>query len=183
MPLIYRALIGLTAGTLLSAAAQAEPTNFRVGAGLYTASFDNAPEWMPETSDKGMALIAEFPQSANAGSRLMIYRVNGEDGRRLEGAETQLMWGIGLNQPGFRAYTGPAWHYENIRVPAASGNTRFRRFNGWGWHLGTGVQYKAVTLDLAATWRVADDYTNEAERGGMDGGDVFTYSLLTSYRF
>ncbi|MCA6065317.1 porin family protein [Thalassolituus marinus] len=182
MSLTSRALISLVAGLALIQPAQAEPTNFRVGTGLFQTSFDNAAAWMPESSDQGFTLFAEFPQSAHAGSRFMLYRINGEDGRRIEGGETQLMWGLGLDAPGLRLYTGPAWHYENIRVARASGSNT-RRFNGWGWHAGTGFQYKAVTIDLTTTWRVADDYTSEAERDGKDGGDVFTYSLLASYRF
>lgn len=182
MSLNSRALISLITGLIVCQATQAEPTNFRLGTGLFQASFDNAPVWMPESSDQGFTLFAEFPQSANAGSRLLLYRINGEDGRRMEGGETQLMWGMGLNEPGLRLYTGPAWHYENIRVARTSGS-KTRRFNGWGWHAGAGVQYRAVTLDIATTWRVPDDYDSEAKRAGEQGGDVFTFSLLTSYRF
>lgn len=169
-------------GLLSAAASQAEPSNFRIGAGLFRADMGNAPAWMPDGSDNGFTVYGEFPQSAHAGSRLMLYRINGEDGVKMSGGETQLMWGFNLNDTGFRAYTGPAWHYENIRVqrPASS---RFKTFNGWGWHAGVGFQLRAVTLDLAATWRDPQDYNDENARAGLQDGDVLTYSLLTSYRF
>ncbi|WP_430462786.1 hypothetical protein ACQUQU_08355 [Thalassolituus sp. LLYu03] len=170
-------------GLLFSAIATGEPSNFRVGVGLFQADMQNAPAYLPDGSQNGISLFGEFPQSAHAASRFMLYRINGEDGVKLSGGETQLMWGFNLNDEGFRAYTGPAWHYENIRVPASSGGTRFRTFNGWGWQLGVGAQFRAVTLDLAATLRDPQDYNDENARAGQPDGDVWTYSLLTSYRF
>ncbi len=167
-----------------TASGHAEPTNFRVGGGQFTAHIGSAgtPDWLPDSGDAGISLFAEFPQSENAASRFLLYRVNGEDGARLQGGETQLMFGWGLSGPGPRAYTGPAWHYEKMQVVRDSGD-RFRVFNGWGWQFGLGFQFRALTVDIAATWRNPDDYNHELNRAGIRDGDVWVRNLLLSYRF
>lgn len=182
MPLFKKTALAIVSGLLLSSAVSAEPTNFRVGAGLFRADFGNAPAYLSDGSDNGFSLFAEFPQSPYAGSRFIYYRLNADDERKIAGGETQLMWGWNLDAPGFRAYTGPAWHYENIRVQRPSGS-RFKTFNGWGWHAGIGLQYQAITVDLAATLRDPQDYNDENALSGAKDGDVWTYNLMTSYRF
>jgi len=171
----------VTALMLFSATASAEPTNFRVGAGLFQSDTNPAPDYMPDNSQRGYSLFAEMPQSDHTATRFMLYRLS-DDNKQLIGYETQLMWGIGLSQPGFRIYTGPAWHRETIRVerPGAS----HRTFNGWGWQAGFGFQYRAITLDVAATLRDNSDYYSENKKAGLsDKPDSYISNLLISYRF
>ena len=83
-----------------SSYAEQDFTNFRVGVGSYSADLAGGPQWMPDGSQAGFSVFAEFPQSNIAASRFILYRINGEDGVRLQGGETQLMWGWGLAQSG-----------------------------------------------------------------------------------
>ncbi|MGB1091164.1 MAG: hypothetical protein ACPGYX_03485 [Oceanobacter sp.] len=169
---------------LFSAAqSQAENTNFRVGLGSTTLDVSPAAEYLPTTDEKGLSLFAEFPQSNHAASRFIMYRAHQND-KDLTGFETQLMWGWGLAQPGFRLYAGPAWHREKILVDR-TGGSRTRFFNGWGLQAGLGYQLKAITLDIATTWRDDQDYRFENRRSGVENTrpDVFLTNLLISYRF
>lgn len=170
------ALLGASAVTL------SEPTNFRVGVGSFQLDSDPAPAYLPDNSDTGFSLFAEMPQSNHTATRFMLYRID-QDDKFSSGFQTQLMWGIGLSQPGFRAYTGPSWHHEKNRITRAGKNHQV--FNGWGWQLGLGYQYKSVTLDLAATVRDPSDYRTEYRRAGLGKKtpSVYTTNLLIGYRF
>lgn len=172
------------AGALLTVctSTMAEPTNFRVGIGSFMADTDPAATYMPTDKNRGFSLFAEMPQSDNTASRFIYYRLK-EDNKQTIGFETQLMWGIGLSTPGFRLYTGPAWHHEKTRVARASSNHQV--FNGWGWQLGTGYQYKALTLDISATLRDNHEYHAENKRAGLNTQKPTSYigNVLISYRF
>src|SRR5690606_37524824 len=143
-PLSMLRLVFITALILLPSIGSAEPTNFRAGIGAFALDIGHAPAGLPDGSQTGFSLFGEFPQSNHTASRFILYRIDGGDGVRLTGGETQLMWGMGLAQPGFRLYTGPAWHYDRMRVTRSGGHDT-RTFNGWGWQIGTGWQYRAVT--------------------------------------
>ena len=58
-------------------------------------------------------------------------------------------------------------------------------FNGWGWQLGTGYQYQALTLEIAATYRDTRDYRqeNKAATGNDTPPAPILSNLLISYRF
>jgi len=172
----------LTGLLISSACVQAEPTNFRVGVGLLQTDTSPAAGYFPDNHDQGYTLFAEMPQSDHTASRFLIYRLD-DNGKQLSGYETQLMWGWGLAGPGLRLYTGPAWHYEKLKLQRPGANHQV--FNGWGWQLGIGVQYQAITLDLAATVRDNQDYHHENKRAGLDDSrpDTYISNLLISYRF
>jgi len=172
----------LCAAPLLAAPIQAEPTNFRVGLGMLRYDVHPAADYMPDFRNTGFTFSAEFPQDNYVGSRFIVYREDDDD-VSLWGYETQLMWGYGLAQPGFRIYTGPAWHREVIRSQA-NGSRQQRVFNGWGWQLGTGWQIGAITLDVAATYRDPKDYRDENKRAGNNViPDPILSNVLVSYRF
>lgn len=155
----------------------AEVSNFRVGLGWLNV--DIHPSELAKKQDNGMSLFAEFPQSNYTASRFLVYRLNGEDDLRLHGFETQLMWGYGLAKSGLRVYTGPAWHHETWNTANQS-----QRFNGWGWQLGTGFQHRAITMDIAATYRQPSDYHRFNRRQGIrQQPDPILANLLVSYRF
>lgn len=179
--LFLRIILPALCTLLLTPAALAEPTNFRVGTGTFRMDIGHAPAGLPDGSQTGGLLFAEFPQSNRAASRFILYRID-SDGVKVKGGETQLLWGWGLAGPGLRLYTGPAWHYERMEVPR-SGSVLTRTFKGWGWQLGAGVQYRAVTLDYAVMMRDNDAYKRENALAGQPSGDVFTHTLLLSYRF
>lgn len=172
------------ASALLSASAltMAEPTNFRVGVGSFMSDTDPAPVYMPSNSEQGFSLFAEMPKSDNTATRFIYYHLS-DNNKHMVGFETQLMWGIGLSQPGFRLYTGPAWHREKTRV--ARGTSKHQVFNGWGWQLGAGYQYQALTLDVAATLRDSHEYDSENKRAGLNDDKPTSYiaNVLVSYRF
>lgn len=177
-----RAASALLISLLPSAFVQAEPTNFRVGAGLFSAHIDPAEDYMPKNDDYGLSVFAEMPQSDYLASRFMLYRTQTKD-TQLSGFETQMMIGYGLSKPGFRIYTGPGWHREKIEVER-NNDTAHRIFNGWGWHVGLGYQYQAVTLDLSASLRDNADYYSENKRIGSDKEpNAYVSNLLISYRF
>ncbi|GGY34951.1 hypothetical protein GCM10011297_05030 [Bacterioplanes sanyensis] len=146
-------------------------TNFRVGGGIWQFSVDPGH---PDHSDYGYALMAEFPQSEHAGSRFLVVGLNGEQGFLLRGVESQLYWGWGLASPGWRLYSGPTWHWQKAR----HASSRHQVHNGWGWHLGTGFQWRALTIDIAAGYRLADDYRRDGKTP-----TVMTSSVIASYRF
>ena len=101
------------------------------------------------------------------------------------GGETQVMWGVGLAQPGFRLYTGNRPGTMSVCGFPASAATTPDTFNGWGWQIGTGWQYRAVTLDIAATFRDRHDYNREtrpcrfAQRRCLD---VITCYSVTAFK-
>lgn len=159
----------------------AEPSNLRIGVGGFVLDVEHAPAGIADGSQVGGAIFAEFPQSNYAGSRFIAYRID-TDGIKVKGGETQLMWGYGLAQPGLRIYTGPTWHYERMEVPRAGG-VKTRTFKDWGWQIGAGVQYQAITLDYAISLRDNGQYKTENARAGVANGDVWTQTLLLSYRF
>ncbi len=166
---------------LMSSAVTADTTNFRAGIGGFALDVAHAAPGLPDGNQYGLSLFGEFPQSNHTASRFILYRMD-QDGVTMTGGETQLMWGMGLAEPGFRLYTGPAWHYEKIRLPRAGGSST-RTFNGWGWQIGTGWQYRAVIVDYAVTARDSHDYNKENRRAGQATGDVWSHNLLLSYRF
>lgn len=177
------ALQAVVISAVFALTAQAEPTNFRVGTGLVKSDTDPAPAYMPSDQQVGNSIFAEMPHSENTATRFIMYRVSSE-GKSLSGFETQLMWGVGLDDTGPRLYTGPAWHRENIEVVSTLGNRKDRVFNGWGWQLGAGMQYKAVTIDLAVTLRDSHEYHAENKRAGIDKKPTsYLGNLLISYRF
>lgn len=160
-----------------------EPTNFRLGIGMLRYDVHPAPNYMPDARHTGITLMAEFPQDNYHGSRFIIYSQD-DDNVSFWGYETQLLMGYGLAKPGFRIYTGPAWHREVIKVER-DGRKIPEIFNGWGWQIGTGWQYKAVTLDIAATYRDTRDYRmeNRFATGVNTSPAPILGNLLLSYRF
>ena len=174
-----------------TASVTAEPTNFRVGLAATQLNIAPGPDYVTNSDDAGFAVFAEFPQSDNAASRFIVYRIHDDgsttqnDRKDVTGFETQLMWGWGLSKPGIRFYTGPAWHREKMLVER-SGRYKTRILNGWGWQLGAGYQFGPIILDLATTWRDPDDYRLENQRTddlSDDTPDVFFNNLMISYRF
>ncbi len=166
----------------LPLAAAEDFTNFRVGVGAMHYDINPGAEYMPDGEDLGITLMAEFPQDNYHGSRFIIYKLNAE-GVDVWGFETQMLLGYGLAQPGFRLHTGPAWHREFIRTDD-NGSSDPELFNGWGWQLGTGWQFAAVTVELAATYRDPNDYENENHRGGVNKRpDPILTNLFISYRY
>ncbi|MDF1764030.1 MAG: hypothetical protein P1U57_11520 [Oleibacter sp.] len=141
-----------------------------------------SPAYMPNGKDTGITLMAEFPQDNYHGSRFIIYSLNDGD-VDLWGYETQMMLGYGLAQPGPRIYTGPAWHREVIAVQR-NGTRNDKIFNGWGWQLGTGWQYQAITIDIAATYRDTRDYRQENKAAGSHFPPApILGNVFVSYRF
>ena len=186
-----RTLISSIALATAAATTAADPTNFRVGVAGTQLNIDPGPEYVTSSDDTGIAIFAEYPQSNHAASRFIVYRIHddgsdtGNDRKDVTGFETQLMWGWGLAKPGFRIYTGPAWHREKMLVER-SGKYKTRTLNGWGWQLGLGYQLGPITLDAAATWRDPDDYRLENQRTAAlsdDTPDVIFNNLMISYRF
>jgi len=178
-----RFLLSVLAVLAVTYTAQAEPTNFRVGLGLLKYDVHPAPDYMPDFRHSGITLSAEFPQDNYHGSRFIIYSMDDGD-TSLWGYETQMMIGYGLAQPGFRIHTGPAWHREVIEVQR-NGQSDPEIFNGWGWQLGTGYQYKALTIEVAATYRDTRDYRmeNKFATGRNTPPAPILSNLLVSYRF
>jgi len=179
-----RTLILASAISVLSLAVVAdEPTNFRVGLGMLRYDVHPAPDYMPDARHTGLTLMAEFPQDNYHGSRFIIYSQDDGD-VSLWGYETQVMVGYGLAEPGFRIYTGPAWHREVINTQR-KGYSDPQIFNGWGWQLGTGYQLGAVTLDVAATYRDTRDYRmeNKLATGENTPPAPVLGNLFLSYRF
>ncbi|WP_221795400.1 hypothetical protein [Oceanobacter mangrovi] len=182
-------IVGIGSSLLLStfsataAAADSEPTNFRVGVTSTALDVSPSAPSFPDSSQRGFGLYAEFPQSNHAASRFIWYRIHDDD-QDVTGFETQLMWGWGLAQPGFRLYTGPAWHRDKVLIQRTAGS-HTGIFNGWGWQIGTGYQLGPVILDVAATFRDDQDYRNENRRAGISGErpNVWLTNAMISYRF
>lgn len=167
----------LLALLLLALPSHADYSNFRVGLGWLKVDMEPSP--LAQKSDDGITLFAEFPQTNYTASRFLIYRLDGTNDTRLRGFETQLMWGYGLAQPGLRLYTGPAWHRDSWHHTGQS-----QRFQGWGWHLGSGIQYQAITVDITATYRRANDYRRYHRRQGIHNQSApILGNVLISYRF
>lgn len=155
----------------------ADIRNFRVGLGWLNVDIQPSP--LTPKRDHGVTVFAEYPQNNYTASRFIMYRLDAAGRDRLRGFETQLMWGYGLAQPGIRLYTGPAWHYETWH-----NQQQEHRFNGWGWQLGGGFQFQAITIDVAATYRHPSDYHRFNRRQGIPHKpDPIFSNLLISYRF
>jgi len=177
-------LLLMTTSAAHSADSATEFTNFRVGVSATSLDVSPGADYMPAHDDHGFGVFAEFPQSNHAASRFVIYQINNDE-KDVSGFETQLMWGWGLAEEGFRLYTGPAWHREKIAIRRTGTSSHTGVFNGWGWQIGTGYQLGAITLDVAGTYRDDQDYRNENRRGGASGSrpDVWLTNAMISYRF
>ncbi len=126
--------------------------------------------------------FAEHTENNFAGSRFIIYNIN-NDGVSVHGGEIQLLLGYGLAHNGVRIYTGPTWHIEHIHLPRENGTNPSSTFKGWAWQVGTGVQYKDIGIDYAFGLRANQSYKKENRRVGNPNGNMYTHSILLSYRF
>ena len=162
--------------------AEEEFTNFRIGVG-YVENTVLSDSQVGNNRSKGSSLFAEFPQHEHLGSRFIIYKTY-EDDFDSWGFETQLMWGFGLDQPGFRIHTGPAWHREVLTINEGLSEDK-HVFNGWGWQAGLGFQFSTVTLEITSTYRDPTDYKRYERKSGGSGEDTKSVlsQFLVSYRF
>lgn len=177
-----RILFGIFCLHLISLPSLAEETNFRVGLGMLRYDISPAAEYMPNGKHTGITLMAEYPQDNIHGSRFIIYSLD-DEGVNVWGVETQMLLGYGLAKPGFRIYTGPAWHREFIKLRRTN-KTKTQLFNGWGWQLGFGWQLDRLTLDIAATYRDPKDYHSENKNAGVSKSPApILGNALLSYQF
>lgn len=181
MPAIY--LLAIIFISFCSLTSFAEESQLRLGVGAYGMKLKNSLPGLPD-NDFGASIFAEHTQSNYAGSRFILYSIDkDEDDISVHGAEIQLLLGYGLARNGLRIYTGPTWHIEHIHLPRAGNTTISHTFKGWAWQAGTGVQYKAIALDYAFGLRANQSYKEENKRLGNPSSNLFTHSILLSYRF
>lgn len=182
MPAIY--LLAVTLFSLISFASSAAVTSepqFKLGVGAYGMKLKHSPQGLPD-NDFGGSIFAEYAQNNYAGSRFILYNID-KDEVSAHGGEVQLLLGYGLANNGFRIYTGPTWHIEHMHLPRANDTTISSTLKGWAWQVGTGLQYRAIGIDYAFGLRANQAYKNENRRVGNPNGNMYTHSILLSYRF
>ncbi len=148
-------------------------SNLRMGLGM--VMLDTTPA-VGNGQSKALSLFLEMPETEHSGSRFLLYGKKDSSEESYWGFETQIFWGIGLNKPGFRAYTGPAWHYEKHRF---SQGAKTGKYYGWGWNTGIGMQIDRIQIDLAGNYRDNSDYSKI--RGKYP--KVWLIQLLLGYQF
>ena len=166
--------------SLTSHSSLADEPHLRLGVGTYGMTLKHTPPGLPN-NDFGGSIFAEHTQNNYAGSRFVMYNIDNNE-VSAHGVEAQLLLGYGLAHNGLRIYTGPTWHMEHMHVPR-DGGTASSTFKGWAWQVGTGVQYKSVSLDYAFGLRANQVYKNENRRVGNSNGNLHTHSVLLGYRF
>lgn len=179
MPAIY--LLTIILFSFSSSLSFATEPQIRLGVGAYGMKLKHSPQGLPD-NDFGGSIFAEHTQNNFAGSRFILYNIDNDD-VFVHGGEIQLLLGYGLAHNGVRIYTGPTWHIEHIHLPRENGSTKSSTLKGWAWQVGTGVQYKAFGLDYAFGLRVNQSYKDENRRVGNPNGNMYTHSILLSYRF
>lgn len=178
MPVFY--LIAVLFFSLFTPSSLADEPRLTLGTGVYGMKLQHSPQGLPN-NDFGVSVFAEHTQNNYAGSRFVMYNID-DDEVSAYGAEFQLLLGYGLTHNGLRIYTGPTWHIEHIHLPRAN-TTISHTFKGWAWQVGTGLQYKAISIDYAFGLRANQAYKNENRRLGNPGGNMHTHSILLGYRF
>lgn len=148
-------------------------SNLRAGFGM--VMLDTTPA-VGAGQSKAFSLFLEMPEGEHSGSRFLLYGKKDTSDESYWGVETQIFWGIGLNKPGFRAYTGPAWHYEKHRFAQGAKNGTFY---GWGWNTGIGLQIGRIQFDLAGNYRDNSDYPKIQGKYPK----VWLAQLLLGYQF
>lgn len=161
--------------SLLCSQTQAQ-SNLRLGVGMVMLDTTPSVASIKNGQSKAVSLFAEMPQSEHSGSRFLIYSKQPSDGEKYWGFESQIFWGWGLNQPGLRLYTGPAWHYEKHRFTQ---DTALKTLYGWGWNTGIGVQVGALQFDIAGNYRDPSDYSKIKNQTPT----VWFFQALVGYRF
>lgn len=178
MPAFY--FIAALLISLFSHTSMAADTQLKIGVGAYGMKLKHTPAGLPN-NDFGGSIFAEHTQNNYAGSRFVIYNIDNDE-VSAHGVEAQLLLGYGLAQNGLRLYTGPTWHMEHMHLPR-NGSTNSSTLKGWAWQVGTGVQYKSVSLDYAFGLRANQAYKKENRRVGNPNGNMHTHSILLGYRF
>lgn len=123
-------------------------------------------------------LFAEFASSNYTATRLMAYRFHQQD-LKMQGVETQLLWGYGLASQGLRIYTGPTAHIEHMHFPTSKQSHHRKAF---AWQAGLGWQYKNFALDYSIGLRDNKPYNKVMKPLGYQVENVFLHSFLLSFK-
>lgn len=172
-------IVLVSAAFVCSSLNHAESGTVRLGLGASHFEMRDGPQGAPSGIPLTSIIFAEFAQSNYAASRFKLYHQDSQD-THLTGAETQLLLGYGLADPGLRIYTGPTWHLEHLHLPPSDQSHSTR---GWALQTGIGYQIGSVAVDYAFSWRDKTPYNRLARRQGYKFDSVVEQTLLISYQF
>lgn len=151
-------------------------SNLRLGGGMVMLDTKPAVGSLKKGQSRAFALFAEMPEGEHLSSRFMLYGKKQTKEENYWGLESQFFFGFGLDRPGLRLYTGPAWHYEKHRFSKHDGT---KTLYGWGWNTGIGLQTGPIQVDLAGNYRDPSDYPKIKNKRPT----VWFIQLLVGYRF
>lgn len=163
-------------GLLLSSSPVWAKSNLRIGGGMVMLDTKPAVGSLKNGQSRAFVLFAEMPESQHTSSRFMLYTKKQTEQERYWGLESQFFFGWGLDRPGLRLYTGPAWHYEKHRFNKGGAT---KTMYGWGWNTGIGLQAGPIQIDLAGNYRDPSDYPKIKNKRPT----VWFIQVLAGYRF
>lgn len=155
-----------------------EQSFFRLGLGVSNLNMQIDDSSVYRKQAQSALIFAEFAATNHSATRFLAYRFD-QQGLKLYGAETQLLWGYGLATPGLRLYTGPTAHLEHAHLPQGKHSATLKAF---AWQVGLGWQYKNIALDYSFRVRDNHQYNREMKPLGYRVNNVFNHSLLFSIK-
>ncbi len=140
-----------------SLAVAEDTNNFNIGIGTYalTVSYDDYYSSRPDDNFDGIALTASYAFANFFSIRGNFYSLDHEylSNIDIEGTELTLLFGMGLERNGLRAYGGPGIFDEDRKSSNSSENYSGIQLNG-----GIGYSWQHIALDLFVTIRDPSDY-------------------------
>lgn len=165
-------------------AAAQEDTNFRLSLGRIAVNSDPALAYSSDQKKQhfGWSISGEMPQSNYTASKATYYQID-DDRLDAKGIEMQIMWGYGLQQPGFRIYAGPAYFFEH-RTDKLANTDRFDTYRDIALAAGAGYQYDRIVFNINYQYRDSRSYERELKkRGSSDSVDASTLNITLGYQF
>jgi hypothetical protein len=156
---------------------------FSVSIGLYAENI-SASAFSEDDRFSGYSLAISQVFSDNFGGRISYYSSGNDDlsSFKSDGYDIVLHVGTGLASQGFKAYIGGGYFNNTWEIYELGFSNSFSglQING-----GIGYNWEHVALDFILAIRDPDDYEKAAFDflGVSTSGDVYSGSLLLSYRF
>ncbi len=134
-----------------------DTNNFNIGIGTYalTVSYNDDFNYRSNDSFDGVAFTASYGFTNFFSIRGNLYSLDHESlsNVEIEGTELALLFGMGLQRNGLRAYGGPGIFDEDRKIFGSNENYSGIQLNG-----GIGYSWQHIVIDFFVTIRDPTDY-------------------------